>query len=99
MATEKKIFAVMAAGNPLLLEPKIEEKFPGSNLQVAPGDWFIVGPSTMTTQELAILLEISTETSISSAIVLSVASYFGRSQVTTWEWLTAKMGDTSAVAK
>ena len=98
MATDKKIFAVIAAANPEALMPKIASEFPDSYLGVGPGQWLIIGPSSMTTRELAIKLEISVDKSISGAIVLSVGSYFGRTQISTWEWLTAKMGDASAVA-
>ncbi len=98
MATDKKIFAVIAAINIDALKPRIEADFPDTNLMVGAGQWLIVGPNSMTTQELAIKLGISTEPSISGGIVLSVSSYYGRTQISTWEWLTAKMGDTNAVA-
>ena len=98
MATDKKIFAIIAADNPGALKTKIEAEFPDAHLSVGTGQWLLVGPSTMTSQELSKKLSISSETSISGAIVLSVNSYFGRAPVSTWEWLTAKMGDTSAVA-
>jgi hypothetical protein len=98
MATDKKIFAVIAADNPEKLKAKIEAEFPDANLMVGTDQWLIVGPSTMTTQELSVKLQISVEASISGAIVLSVSSYFGRTPVNRWEWLTAKMGDTNAVA-
>lgn len=98
MAIDKKIFAVIAAGNPEALKAKIEAEFPEANLMVGQGQWLIIGLSSMTTQELSIKLEISIDKSISGAIVLSVSSYFGRTQISTWEWLTAKMGDANAVA-
>lgn len=98
MATDKKIFAVIAADNPEKLKAKIEAEFPESNLSVGTGQWLIVGPASMTTQELSVKLGISVDASISGAIVLSVSSYFGRTQINRWEWLTAKMGDTNAVA-
>src|ERR1039458_1570666 len=81
MATDKKIFAVIAAGNPDKLKAKIEAEFPESNLMVGVGQWLIIGLSTMTTQELAVKLEISVDASISGGIVLSVSSYFGRTQI------------------
>ena len=98
MASDKKIFAVIAASNQEKLKPKIEATYPESNLMVGVGQWLIIGPSTMTTQELSIKLDISVDASISNAIVLSVSSYFGRTQISTWEWLTAKMGDADAVS-
>ena len=55
----------------------------------------------MTTQELSAklgLLGTPSDESPSTAVVLSVSSYFGRAPLTVWEWLTAKLGDPSAVA-
>jgi hypothetical protein len=98
MATDKKIFAVIAAEYPDKLKANIEAQYPDANLSVGAGQWLLIGPSTMTTHELAVKLGVSSEPSISGAIVLSVGSYYGRTQISTWEWLTAKMGDTSAVA-
>jgi hypothetical protein len=98
MATDKKIFAIIAATTPAALSTKIETEFPDANLSVGTGQWLVIGPNTMTSQELSKRLGISTDESISNAIVLSVNSYFGRAPLSTWEWLTAKMGDTSAIS-
>jgi hypothetical protein len=83
----------MAASHPDALAAQIKEKFPDSSLALANGEWFIVAPSTTTTTELSEKLGI-TDGAISSAIVMSVSSYYGRTQVATWEWISAKMGTT-----
>ncbi len=98
MATDKKIFAIMAVSQPEKLRPLIEGAFPDASISVAPGQWLLIGPSTMTTQELSVKLEVSVENSISNAIIMSVGGYFGRAPVNVWEWLVAKSGDKSAVA-
>lgn len=98
MPSDKKIFAVIAVDNPGKLSPIIAAQFPDSFLLVGEGQWLLVAPSTMTTQEVSNQISVSVEESVSSAIILSVNSYFGRASLNTWEWLTAKMGDTSAVA-
>lgn len=98
MASDKKIFAVIAADHPVELESKIAAEFPNMNLSVGPGQWLLVGPSSLTTQELSKRLTVSSDDSVSGAIVLSVNSYFGRTPVSVWEWLLAKMGDASAIA-
>lgn len=98
MATDKKIFAVIAASHPDQLKPRIESEFPDTSLAVGIGQWFIIGPSTMTTQELSIRLGLTIPDEVSGAVVLSVNSYFGRAPLSIWEWLSAKMGDASAVA-
>jgi hypothetical protein len=98
MAADKKIFAVIAVSKPDALKVNIDTLFPDANLSVGVGQWLLIGPSSMTTQELAIKLNISVESPTSIGIVLSVNSYFGRAPLNVWEWLTAKMGDASAVA-
>lgn len=98
MASDKKIFAVIAASQPEPLKANIESAFPDANLSVGQGQWLLIAPSTMTTQELAMKLGISADPPVSTAIVLSVTSYFGRAPLNIWEWLLTKMGDTSAVA-
>jgi len=98
MASDKKIFAIMATSQPDKLEALIESQFPENNFLVASGQWLVVGPSTMTSQELAVKLQVSVDESVSAAIIMSVSGYFGRAPINVWEWLVAKSGDTSAVA-
>ena len=98
MVGEKKLFAVIAVGRPEALAPRIQELFPENFFLVEPGQWLLVAPATTTTQELSVSLGISSDASVSDAIVLNVSSYFGRASLNTWEWLAAKMGDTNAVA-
>jgi len=91
MPTASTLFALMAVGSPDALKSAIEKKFSGEALEVAPGQWLIVRPSTTTTIELSDELGI-TDGSISGAIVLSVSSYHGRTRPSTWEWIAAKTG-------
>ena len=98
MAGENKIFAVIATSAPTKLEAVLLTQFPDSYLLVGVGQWLVVAPATMTTQELSNKIGVSVDESVSNAIVLSVNSYFGRAPLNVWEWLNAKMGDTSAVA-
>ena len=92
MASDKKIFAVMATSQPEKLKPLIEELFPDTNFLVAPGQWLLVGPSTMTSQELPVKLKVSVDETVSTAIIMSVSGYFGRAPINVWEWLVAKSG-------
>ncbi len=85
------LFAIIAVTKPDVLEPLILEKFPDGALKVGPGQWLIAAPSTTTTIELSNQLKITDGTS-STAIVFSIGSYYGRSSVSTWEWIAAKTG-------
>ncbi len=98
MPSDKKLFAVIASDNPEKLKARIIDLFPDTNLSVGDGQWLLVGASSMTTAEVAQKLSISSDESVSGAMVLSVNGYFGRAPMSIWEWLVAKMGDTSAVA-
>ena len=98
MADEKKIFAIIAVSSPDKVADQLKVHFPENYLSVGVGQWLLIGPVTMTTQELSKTLSISVDNSVSNAIVLSVGSYYGRAPLSTWEWLTAKLGGNSAVA-
>ncbi|MGH9599934.1 MAG: hypothetical protein ACRD27_08715 [Terracidiphilus sp.] len=93
MAAANTLFALMATGNPTALKTVIMSKHKDMALEVAPGQWLIVLPSTTTTIELSLDLGI-TDGSNGGAIVLSVSSYYGRSSPSTWEWIAAKTGVT-----
>lgn len=93
MPTVTTLFAVIAVGNAEALKAAISSKFPDEALEVAPGQWLIVRPSTTTTLEVANVLGIY-DGSVSSAIVLSISSYNGRTRPATWEWISAKTGAT-----
>lgn len=70
---------------------RVEAAFPDAYLSVGSGQWFLIGPSTMTTQELSQKLGLLGDSPI-NGIVVSVGSYFGRAPLSVWEWLAAKMG-------
>ncbi len=93
MSVTNTLFAIFAVAKPDALEAVISEKFPDSAFNVAPGEWLIAAPSTTTTIELSKRLGI-TDGSSSSAIILSVSSYYGRGSVAAWEWIAAKTGAT-----
>jgi hypothetical protein len=98
MPNPSTLFAIMAVGKPEALKTVIEAKYSDQATEVAPGQWLIVRPSTMTTLEIANELGIY-DGSTSGAIVLSVASYNGRTRPSTWEWISAKTGATTNVSQ
>lgn len=91
MATPNTLFAVVASNAPDKLGPKIQEIFPDMNQNIGPGQWLIVAPSTMTTTEISTSLGVTDGTN-GSALVVSSAGYFGRLNVSVWEWVKAKLG-------
>jgi hypothetical protein len=89
MAPPNTLFAVVASSAPDKLGAKIQEIFPDMNQNIAVGQWLIVAPSTMTTTEISQVLGITDGTN-GSALILSSAGYFGRLNVSIWEWIKAK---------
>jgi hypothetical protein len=98
MPTTSTLFAIMAVGKPEALRAAISKNIADMALEVVPGQWLVVRPSTTTTVELAKELGIF-DGSTSGAIVLNVASYHGRTAPSTWEWIAAKTGATSDAAQ
>lgn len=91
MPPTNTLFAIIAVSQPDVLAVKIKEQFPDFSLEPQKGQWLIVAPGTTTTTELSNQLGI-TDGASSGAIVLNVASYYGRTNPPTWEWIAAKMG-------
>ena len=91
MPIANTLFALIAVGSPDAFKATLAAKYPQESLEVAPGQWLLVRPSTTTTIDVAGELGI-TDGSVSGAIVLSVSSYYGRSKPSTWEWIAAKTG-------
>jgi len=98
MATSNTLFAVVASSAPDKLGPKLQEVFPEMNLNIGPGQWLIVAPSTMTSTEISQSLGV-TDGSNGSALVMSSAGYFGRLNVSIWEWVKAKLGGGANVSQ
>jgi hypothetical protein len=94
MGTSNTLFAIFAASKPIDLGAKLESTYPGMYLKVAEGEWLLVAPSSSTTKEISDILGI-TDNSVSQAIVVSTAGYFGRASVSIWEWIATKTGATS----
>jgi hypothetical protein len=93
MATPNSLFAIMAVGNPAALELRIDTSSSWLNLKVREGQWLLIAPAGTTTKEISDKLGVTGENpASSSAIILKVESYFGRTSPSTWEWIIAKKG-------
>lgn len=66
------------------LGPKVAATFP-THLAIGPGGWLVA--ATGTAQEVANKLEIVADDSNGAAVVLEVASYFGRANPSIWSWI------------
>jgi len=80
------IFAIIPqpSANAAKLAPKILATFP-THLAIGSGGWLVA--STGTAQEVANKLQIVDDDSNGAAMVLEVASYFGRANPSIWSWI------------
>jgi hypothetical protein len=104
MASQKKLFAIVAADDPEKMGAKLLAEFPDLHLKIGTGQWLVVGAASMTTTEVSHKLRVTDDTNNppsdfpGAAIVLSVSNYYGRASQNIWEWITSKIGGVDGVA-
>lgn len=83
------IFAVIEPGGDSAgtLRASVEGKFPYDNLPVGVGTWLIAAPGTA--RDVATSIGVA-EGQVGSAIVIEVASYWGRASPEIWSWMKRK---------
>jgi hypothetical protein len=80
----------VGVGAPDVLGPIIETSYPnGDHYEIGTGQW-LVADDAGTAMEVATKLKITTEASLSTAIVITAGGYFGRYAAPLWEWMRAK---------
>ena len=81
------IFAILTAPENTALETAISLSYPHDSLKIRSGQWLVAAPSTA--KEVSDKLQI-TDGQNGAAVVVNVASYFGRAEPTVWEWIRTK---------
>ena len=81
------IFAIVNSNNHAALQAAILANYPDA-LHLSPGQWLVSAPA-VTAKEISDRLGIS-DGRVGSALVISVAGYFGRQPTNTWDWIRAK---------
>ncbi len=72
------------------IAPRIAEQFPRDSLALASGDWLL--SASATSKEISESLGITGPGARGpSAIVFSIAGYYGRAPNEVWEWMKEKM--------
>jgi hypothetical protein len=82
------VFVILAETDEPKLGTAIATHFKDNYLKVGPGQWFVAGGGTSV--DVSNILGITTGAT-SSAIVLSINSYYGRASTNVWEWLKVKL--------
>jgi hypothetical protein len=82
------VFVVINVSNPPGLESAITRSFPGDHLQIAPTEWLIAARG-MTAKDVSDRLGMTDATN-GSALLFTMANYYGRAANNIWEWLSVK---------
>jgi len=86
------LFAIFGVSNIPALEAQLQNIAPWLSLKVQDGQWLVIAPNATTSKEVADRLGITTNDPVSSAVVLRVETYSGRTAASTWEWIATKLG-------
>lgn len=92
MATPNTLFVIFAVSDVPATEARLRNIAPWLYLNVAPGQWLLIAPSSTTTREVSERLAIGSVENAVSGIVVRVEGYYGRSAKSTWEWIATKLG-------
>ncbi len=81
------IFAVLTEPNNKQLEEAISATFPKDFIKIRNGQFLVSGPGTA--------IDISGQLAVTdgkngSAVILTISSYYGRADVSIWEWIKTK---------
>ena len=82
------LFAILGHDENPKLEAALAVHFPDNFLKIGAGQWLVAGKGTSV--DVSNVLGIS-DGSSGSAIVVSVASYYGRAASNIWEWMKVKL--------
>jgi hypothetical protein len=82
------VFAVLAPLDNQKIGPAIEATFPDNFFRASNGQWFVSAQGTA--KQISDRLGISDGTN-GGGIVVTVASYWGRTNPDLWPWLAARM--------
>ena len=82
------IFVVFKVAEPAKMHAAILSAFPQDHLRLQDNEWLISGIGTA--KDISDKLNISPPGGTGSAIVFSMANYYGRATTETWDWIKAK---------
>ncbi|MDL5383423.1 hypothetical protein ACTG2N_07565 [Aeromonas hydrophila] len=84
------VFAVLASGDPAMLESFIEQKLaPIDYHRVDDRTWFVNNANVVTPKEMSDFLDVSTG-GAGRVLVLYVTTYYGYHSKDAWDWLAGK---------
>jgi hypothetical protein len=82
------IFAIFRVSNPPMMESALQRVFPKDHLKVATDEWLVSAIGTA--KEVSDKIGITPGPDLGSAMVFSMANYYGRATTEIWDWIKAK---------
>ncbi len=87
------VFAIVSATEPAKLAEAIRTKFQDNFIELPRESGWLVAAHGSTAQQVSDTLGIS-EAQVGSAMVFTIAGYWGRAPKNLWEWLAVKLSQT-----
>lgn len=87
------VFAVISPSDPPKLKNALEKHFKDNYVELPRGAGWLAFASNTTAVEVANKLGVS-EAETGTAIVFTIAGYWGRAPTSLWEWLSVKIAQT-----
>jgi hypothetical protein len=87
------VFAVIAARNESLvpLQSAVESKFASNFIRGGDAIWFVAGVGTAVETSRQLGVYNGTDGDLKYVFVLTVTSYWGSAETTTWEWIRTRL--------
>lgn len=82
------IFAVLSKNENPILEQRIEAEFPDNYYKFSSSQWFVSFDGT--SKDVSDKLGVTSKEDPISAVIVDIASYWGRSSLDLWDWLKQK---------
>ena len=80
------VFVICRVGQPSEMQELLNKEFPNDHYQLADGQWLVA--TSGTARALSDRLEkVSPNQNHGDAVIMRVASYWGRAPSDTWEWM------------
>lgn len=82
------IFVVFRVAKPEKMQQAVTAAFPNDHLQLQDDEWLVSGIGTA--KEISDKLRVSEPEGSGSAMIFSMANYYGRATTEIWDWIKSK---------
>jgi hypothetical protein len=82
------IFAIFRVTDPARMEAAVQRAFPTDYIKVHAGEWLV--SATGTAKDVSDKLGVTPGSDAGSAMIFSMANYYGRATTDIWDWVKTK---------